>query len=499
MKVYKLLLLSLCIITNAEAQLLQNWSHPVVDTFQYVSPQYILIDNNHDIYIIKRKITLPYDYCISIDKFNAAGVKTDSMNLCDTSFVLGEVYYHTYKAAIDEDNNLIVSGFSDDDIISFIAKFDADLNFVNEFVPPYILSPQSPIIADFALLQNGNILAVGKNMEKPYYLLLDSTMDTIWTRYFTDTIDTTSVYEYNSRILKISENKFVIQGQIDNIGFSGKSPITYCIDTTGQALWVHYYPNIYYNYILRNIYCNSDKSILAHYEVGSNAHYFYRIDSNGVFLGDTLIADGIFSSIVRGDSIIYFKKHFFDMKMESMDLDFALQNTSLLDTLDYINQLEYDNLYTDIQSYYVNATIFQDKFLLLGLDHCHLLSPSTEYFTHDFMHYIGLYAVDSAYLYIVTNRLASNYTLKQYMINPVAISEYDAADNSMIVSPNPCYDMITITSDIQHATYTIYDVKGQLLIQSTAKNIDIHHLPQGMYFVTATDNKRTYSTKFVKR
>ena len=87
----------------------------------------------------------------------------------------------------------------------------------------------------------------------------------------------------------------------------------------------------------------------------------------------------------------------------------------------------------------------------------------------------------------------------------MAVAE-DKQDNETRLFPNPGNNQITlnIPKEIQHATIKIYNMLGDIVLQSTLANpltaIDVSALPQGIYFACITDGKQYQNVqKFVKQ
>lgn len=67
------------------------------------------------------------------------------------------------------------------------------------------------------------------------------------------------------------------------------------------------------------------------------------------------------------------------------------------------------------------------------------------------------------------------------------------------IYPNPCYERLTIDTDIPIDNIWIVDAMGKKLIQSTLKTVDISQLQKGIYFAKVdTKNKNSIIYKFTK-
>jgi Domain of unknown function (DUF4397)/Secretion system C-terminal sorting domain len=96
----------------------------------------------------------------------------------------------------------------------------------------------------------------------------------------------------------------------------------------------------------------------------------------------------------------------------------------------------------------------------------------------------------------------------QELTPTVGTYEDDAPDYTLSLSPNPVYDLLTITSkgdipETEKLQYQILDTRGTVLLngvlQSEYQDIDVHRLPPGLYIINF-QNESTfhYNLKFVK-
>ena len=76
-------------------------------------------------------------------------------------------------------------------------------------------------------------------------------------------------------------------------------------------------------------------------------------------------------------------------------------------------------------------------------------------------------------------------------------------DSELQIFPNPVRDMIQIKSNLQIASYEIYNVNGQIITSNLMRlnnsKIDASQLPKGIYLLKLTDTKgNTQISKFIK-
>ncbi|MCW5908600.1 MAG: lamin tail domain-containing protein [Chitinophagales bacterium] len=84
----------------------------------------------------------------------------------------------------------------------------------------------------------------------------------------------------------------------------------------------------------------------------------------------------------------------------------------------------------------------------------------------------------------------------------VGISKLDW-ENNLKVFPNPVQNMLNVESDYDAAELRISDVLGNIVVPATALNkgknmIDMSYLPQGMYFITATNQGTAVTKRLLK-
>ena len=63
--------------------------------------------------------------------------------------------------------------------------------------------------------------------------------------------------------------------------------------------------------------------------------------------------------------------------------------------------------------------------------------------------------------------------------------ENESKTITLYASPNPAHTEITVHSDIPLETISLFDLNGRLLIQTDEQQLNISHLPIGIYIVQA--------------
>lgn len=76
-------------------------------------------------------------------------------------------------------------------------------------------------------------------------------------------------------------------------------------------------------------------------------------------------------------------------------------------------------------------------------------------------------------------------------INAVSVPLIHAA-----VYPNPANDVINL--DVEVNEVNVYNITGKLMLKGTSRQVDVNSLPQGLYFIKATNGISHYQSKFIK-
>ena len=90
------------------------------------------------------------------------------------------------------------------------------------------------------------------------------------------------------------------------------------------------------------------------------------------------------------------------------------------------------------------------------------------------------------------------------LVLPQGINESNQNANSIIISPNPSSDFISVTykSKTKNPQIEILDVMGRKIaeykLNETALQINISKLPQGLYLLKVTDGENSFAKRFVK-
>ena len=82
---------------------------------------------------------------------------------------------------------------------------------------------------------------------------------------------------------------------------------------------------------------------------------------------------------------------------------------------------------------------------------------------------------------------------------PTGINSIETvANNSFAVFPNPAMDRVTISSSEPIAQTKLYNLNGQLVLQTTETEINVSALSAGIYIIHAqTANGQLLTAKFV--
>jgi hypothetical protein len=84
---------------------------------------------------------------------------------------------------------------------------------------------------------------------------------------------------------------------------------------------------------------------------------------------------------------------------------------------------------------------------------------------------------------------------------PLSIEELQS--NNLNIFPNPVTDKLYIISDAKIGTLKIYDALGNMILNrnfpTDSLTIDVSRFASGIYLLVISDNKKIYSSKFLKQ
>jgi hypothetical protein len=84
-----------------------------------------------------------------------------------------------------------------------------------------------------------------------------------------------------------------------------------------------------------------------------------------------------------------------------------------------------------------------------------------------------------------------------YRLGPLSDTN-NPKDNEIYLYPNPANDKISVSSIIKGLNI-IYDVTGRKILETYHDNIEISHLPSGMYYFCIQNNDHLiWTSKFIK-
>lgn len=99
--------------------------------------------------------------------------------------------------------------------------------------------------------------------------------------------------------------------------------------------------------------------------------------------------------------------------------------------------------------------------------------------------------------------MSYNFTLNsQQLIRTTPSSISESQINDVIISPNPCSDVIMVQVD-KSFTYSITNINGQVItaskVDSTNTEIQVASFPAGIYFITVSTHQGNSTHKFIKK
>ena len=97
--------------------------------------------------------------------------------------------------------------------------------------------------------------------------------------------------------------------------------------------------------------------------------------------------------------------------------------------------------------------------------------------------------------------IISSVAFFQSFLNPSSVLDFDKNPKTIDVMPNPAVDYLTVNWE-QAASgmeYEIIDLNGSIVSKgnSPSNNIDVHHLPEGMYALLITAGNQTRLARFI--
>jgi hypothetical protein len=79
-----------------------------------------------------------------------------------------------------------------------------------------------------------------------------------------------------------------------------------------------------------------------------------------------------------------------------------------------------------------------------------------------------------------------------------SVSTDDTKYDDILIAPSPAKDIITIKTDHTYKKFIILNTLGKHLIHSSSNEVDISHLPPGLYYVVCIGNDRMVTKPFLK-
>ncbi len=241
---------------------------------------------------------------------------------------------------------------------------------------------------------------------------------------------------------------------------------------------------------------------------------FYNFINEGKALANgNLIFYGFSNDDVFGPPPSFSRSHLFVLDQNLNQIDHFISNTNQINTAQ-LGQGE--TVFEQVLGFEHNSIVYSTNNFLLrtNLDNmgCSELeqqgvSTSSVAFPNTTNIYINTIKLES------TNKVFSfafNSNTNQINLNDIC---FDAGNTRLsnnqeridwTISPNPSADKITLNmlEGDETATFGIFNIKGEEMIKGTIaeKTIDIHHLPNGIYYININSvNKRYNTIKLMKQ
>lgn len=101
-----------------------------------------------------------------------------------------------------------------------------------------------------------------------------------------------------------------------------------------------------------------------------------------------------------------------------------------------------------------------------------------------------------------TSSSGSPFFLKVNWTAPVGIKDVSKTDKEFQIYPNPANNTLNLNINLEYGSISLYDINGKLMMQSVlVKSVDVSKLSQGMYWIQVKDEngEQVSVSKFVKQ
>ncbi|MEP1854639.1 T9SS type A sorting domain-containing protein, partial [Nonlabens ulvanivorans] len=133
-------------------------------------------------------------------------------------------------------------------------------------------------------------------------------------------------------------------------------------------------------------------------------------------------------------------------------------------------------------------------------------STTNEPLSHGYIYYrikpkqnliIGDFIDNTAHIYFDFNEAIITNTATTTIVQTLSNSDQEFLNISLY--PNPVADIVQLQTSEKIDFAVIMNLQGQLLIETTDKDINVSNLDTGVYFIRVTSGNKSQVLKFIKK
>lgn len=272
----------------------------------------------------------------------------------------------------------------------------------------------------------------------------------------------------------------------------------------------------------RNGYAFSTNTSYSDYPNGDYMDYYKRLLSKGYKVGAGYDHDNHYTNFGRSNAgrlvilapsltisnLFWAMKnmHFYGSDDWNAKIDFRINGTeimgnistaSLTPTITVVHNDEDGETADSIKLWAGYSGSISDPGVIYTVKNTNLLSFVDSTITINFQRYYFVEIIQQDGQRIVTSPI-------WYTKDPFASIEVSFLNSSMLVFPNPVSDVLSISCPLYEYDIKINDITGRLIfeqsVDNNSLNIDVSHLPIGVYFIEIIKNQKVYHReKFIKQ
>ncbi|MFC2100272.1 T9SS type A sorting domain-containing protein [Bacteroidota bacterium] len=309
-----------------------------------------------------------------------------------------------------------------------------------------------------AILPDGNDIYVSGSYQSSTTFIgkLDSLGDTLWTSILPQT-----TFANLTSIIKLSDGNFLASGNLDDY------PLAIKFNSNGDTLWT-YTEYLFISFTKMSAFERSNKEIVL-----VPTRKYIELDSTGQRIGETDFFNDFYDLYEQGDTVYLFGTHK-DQQFGGNQYPYIQVINKNLDSLD--SYIYTENIHPMVRNRFSDVV------------------PSCS----------GGFAT-SGLIRDSINVSANTWNIIAAQFNDTCNSTSGLENNvnNYIISlyPNPTNSQITLNSNEEIVGIVIYNLLGLQVLSRTINTnetqINLKHLPKGMYVVNIIFNERSLSKKLI--